>query len=96
MVNYKTEKGISTHLKPLFWSYDFETLSLEKNKKLVVKQILNYGDIDDWKWLVSVYGKGDIQNTISKIYESELRPASLKLAKLLFNSKPKYASRHIG
>jgi len=82
-------------LKPLFWSYKFESLSLEKNRKLIVKQILNYGTIEDWKWLLSTYTKKGVQETISSLYESELRSGSLKLAQILFNSTPSHAFRDI-
>jgi hypothetical protein len=87
---------IPVNLENLFWSYDFKSLDLEKDKKLIVKQILNYGTIEDWKWLVSVYGKTGVQETISKLYESEFRPQSLKLAQILFNSKPSHESKNIG
>ncbi len=86
---------IPIKLKPLFWSYEFSSLCLEKNKRLIVKQILNYGTIEDWRWLVKVYGKKTIQETITTLYESELNRRSLKLAQLLFKAKPFYASRNV-
>jgi hypothetical protein len=93
--DYEKNK-IPVRLKPLFWSYKFESLSLEKNRKFITKQILNYGTIEDWKWLVSVYTKEGVKETISKLYETELSKGSLKLAEILFNSKPSHVSRNIG
>ena len=95
MTKNPEENKIPSKLKPLFWSYEFESLSLEKNKKLIVKQILNYGTIEDWKWLLSMYTKKGVQETISKLYESELRSGSLKLAQILFESTPSHAFRNI-
>lgn len=79
---------IPAKFKPLFWSYEFESLCLEKHKRLIVKQILNYGTIDDWRWLLSVYGEDGMKKIISNLYKSELRARTLKLAKILFNSTP--------
>lgn len=87
---------IPIKLKPLFWSYKFESLNLNEDKRLIVKQILNYGTIEDWKWLVKVYGRETIQETIATLYESELNRGSLKLAQLLFKAKPSHVSRSIG
>ncbi len=95
MLEKDCEKNkIPVRLKPLFWSYKFESLSLEKNKRLIIKQILNYGTIEDWKWLVSVYTKQGVKETITKLYETELNRGSLKLAEILFNSKPAHVSRN--
>ena len=95
MTKNSEKNKIPNRLKPLFWSYEFESLSLEKNKKLIVKQILNYGTIEDWKWLLSMYTEKGVQETISKLYKSELRSGSLKLAQILFNSTPSHAFRNI-
>ncbi len=93
--NNSAKKQIPKHLKPLFWSYRFETLDLEKDKRLIVKQILNYGTIEDWKWLVFVYGEEKVKSIIEKLYESEFRLKALKLVELIFKTKPIYASRGV-
>lgn len=86
-------KKIPKNLEPLFWSYDFDSLSLKKSKKHVVKQILNYGDMDDWEWLVSTYGKENIREMVKQLYASEFNPATLKLIKLIFKTEPVYENR---
>jgi len=91
-----SENKIPESLKKLFWSYDFDSLNLERDKRLVVKQVLSYGNIEDWKWLISKYGKAQIQEIISNCSESEFRSQNLKLIEILLEAKPSYVSRNTG
>lgn len=88
------ENKIPESLERLFWSYDFASLHLEKDKRVIVKQVLSYGNIEDWKWLISKYGKTRVQEIISDFSESEFRPQTLKLIKILLEAKPSYVSRN--
>lgn len=42
--------------KHLFWDVDRSTLELEKHKSYIVKQVLEYGLMDDWRRLYIHYG----------------------------------------
>ncbi len=90
-----SENKIPESLKRLFWSYDFESLHLERDKGLIVKQVLSYGNIKEWKWLISKYGKSQVQEIVSNFSESEFRPQTLKLIEILLEAKPSYVSRNI-
>lgn len=79
-------------LKPYFWSYDFSKLDVESDRRLIVVNIINYGTLKDWRWLVKVYGKEEIKKIIRRTPTGEFRPPALKLISLLFSIK-KYASR---
>jgi hypothetical protein len=89
------ENKIPTRLRPLFWSYDFDNISLKEHHRLIVKQILSYGNIEDWKWLVATYGDEFVKKTIKGLYVSEFRPATLRLVEIIFNTKPLHESRSI-
>lgn len=80
-------------LKPYFWSYDFSKLDIESDRRLIIFNIMNYGDLKDWQWLVKKYGKEEIKRVVLKIPASEFRPEVLKLIYLLFSIK-KHASRN--
>ena len=81
--------------KPLFWGYDFNSIDPVRNKKLVIVNALNYGDLRQWRWLVKRYGRKNLRETISLIPRSEFRKHVVKLIELLFNIKEfKYASRN--
>jgi len=85
---------LPSFFKPLFWGYDFSSIDPDRNKKLVIVNTLNYGDLKQWRWLIKKYGKEDLRGTIKTIPESEFRKHVVKLIKLLFDIKEfKYASR---
>ncbi|MEX2405619.1 MAG: hypothetical protein WD579_03400 [Candidatus Paceibacterota bacterium] len=80
-------------LRPLFWSYVFESINIQKNKRLIIKQVLNYGTLTDWKWMVSTYGREEVQRVVSSLAESELKPPTKLLAEVMFNTTPRHALR---
>lgn len=81
--------------KPLFWGYDFNSIDPLRNKKLVIVNALNYGDLGQWRWLVKRYGRKNLRKTINLIPRTEFRKHVVKLIELLFNIKEfKYASRN--
>lgn len=79
--------------KPLFWSYDFESLDLHKNKKTIILNIINYGNLTHWSWLKDCYGKTAIAEMLKSISATELKRRSGKLAEILFETKLNYAPR---
>lgn len=92
----KKKTKLPKSFKPLFWSYNFSNVDLEKSPKSIIVNTVNYGNIEQWKWIAEYYGKNSLQNEFSKIPQSEIRPRALKLAKLLFSIKPsKYAQRSV-
>ena len=80
--------------KPLFWGYIFNTINPIDDKKLVIVNTLNYGNLKHWKWLVRLYGKTNIKNAVMLIPKSEFRKHVIPLIKLLFGvNEFKYVSR---
>lgn len=78
------------YFKPILWSYNFCDLDPEKDKKVIIVNAVNYGDLRHWKWLKERYNVADI---LSRIPTSELRERSQRLAGLVFKIKFKYAIR---
>lgn len=76
--------GLPGFFKPLFWSYKFSTLDLEKDKKTIVINTLNYGDLPHWRWITAYYGKKEIKKILAAIPETELRERVRPLIALMF------------
>ena len=88
------KKLLPSKLKPLFWSYHFSDLDVEEDKQRIVINVVNYGNWQDWQWLVLQYGKFQLKGIIESTPVSEFQPAALRLAQLLLDIKHmNYASR---
>jgi len=78
----------------LLWSYDTHKLDLEKDKQRIVINLVNYGDLKHWRWLVKVYSAQAVRRVIETTPVSEFRPQALKLISLLLGiSQHNYACR---
>ena len=53
-----------------------EALSFDKNKKLIISRVLDYGLITDWKIILNRYGLQQIADTAIHIKELDKRSAS--------------------
>jgi len=46
-------------------SYDVSKLNVEKDKNLIITEVLNKGDEDALRWITSNYSKKDLKQVIS-------------------------------
>lgn len=60
----KDNQRIPNFIAPCLWSYDIKRLDLKKDKKLIITQVLNYGDEKRMRWLYSVYTEKDIKDVV--------------------------------
>ena len=70
----------------------------EKQKKAIIVNAINYGDLNHWRWISHHYGRDVVKETLESIPLTELRPQARKLASLLFsitsfNNAPRGAHR---
>lgn len=79
--------------RPLFWSYKFDSLDLEKNKKTIIVNTINYGDLNHWRWLKSYYGEKVVKEVLENVPATELKKRASRLAEILFEVKLNYAPR---
>ena len=80
--------------RPLLWSYKFSEVDPNQHKRVIIVNTLNYGNLDQWRWLIKTYGREELKSTIKSISASEFRKPVIKLFFLLFSIKKlKYASR---
>ena len=71
--------------RPLFWSYRFEELEQAKDEKTVIIQLINYGTLRHWQWLVRRYGTAEIKRVLQSMPATEIKPRTRVLASLLFS-----------
>ncbi len=71
--------------RPLLWSYRFEEIDAEKHKQEIIVNTINYGDLDQWRWIIAQYGKQVIQAILKKRLTTEFNPESANLTKLIFS-----------
>lgn len=81
------------YLRTCFWSYKLEDLDPEIHKKLIIKQVLNYGQKEATQWLKATYSAEDIAEVIATSMESEWSKKSLALWSLVYNVKPQRHTR---
>jgi len=71
--------------RPLSWSYRFEELEPAKDEKTIIVQLINYGSLTHWRWLVRQYGIEDVREVLQSIPATEIKPRTRGLASLLFS-----------
>lgn len=95
MNRLKNEK-LPEFFRPLLWSYDFSKIDPDRDKKLIVVNAVNYGDLIHWRWLINFYGKENVKKILSEIPVTELRPQVRSLISLMFGvEKFSYAPRGV-
>lgn len=87
MKNKSKNKTLPVFFKPILWSYNFESLGVVKNKKTIILNAINYGDLKHWRWLVSNYGKNGIKRVLEQIPSTAIRPRARRLASIIFSIK---------
>ena len=62
--------------RPLLWSYDFDRVDPLRHKKTIVVQTLNYGTLDQWRWLIRSYGREGVREVLTQVAASEIGAGS--------------------
>lgn len=67
---------ISAFSDYLFWDVTKDSIDLEKNAPYVVQRVLEYGQLKDWRLLVSRYGISRITSISKKLRTLDPRAVS--------------------
>jgi len=62
----KHSSGLPGGLQRYFWDVAFDDLTIEKYPQFIAARIMNYGDLDGIKWLLSWADKEYIRTIIEK------------------------------
>jgi len=88
LIFFTKKNKLPLFLKPFFWSYDFSQLNIKSNEKLIIKNILNYGDEKSVKWLRDIFSETQIKKVIKNSSISEWDKKSLNLWSLFWDVTP--------
>ncbi|MBI5620831.1 hypothetical protein HY949_03570 [Candidatus Gottesmanbacteria bacterium] len=56
--------SLPLYLKPSLWSYDLSTMDPHKSARIIITQVLNYGDERQVRWLFSHYNADTIREVL--------------------------------
>ena len=66
--------------RPILWSFDLSQIDLERDKKTIIVNAINYGTMAHWRWLVKCYGSSVVNQILSTIPSTVLKPRAMRLA----------------
>lgn len=89
----ENNKHLPEYLQPFLWSYDLMQMDIEKHKKIIIKNILDFGTREATDWLKDNYSKKDIQEIIESSYSSDWSKKSLNFWSLIYGVQPKQLTR---
>lgn len=69
----------------ILWSYDTSQLDPEEDKRLVIINTINYGDLDHWRWVSDHYGKEAVKDVLRTVPIEQLRKRVRPLASIVFD-----------
>ena len=81
----REQKKLPGFFKSILWSYNFNSMDVEKNKKTIIVNAINYGDLKHWRWLIKNYGRKDIKEILMRIPFTEIRPRVVPLVSIIFS-----------
>lgn len=79
------KKKLPLFFKPVLWSYDFNSLDVEEDKKEIIVNAINYGDLKHWRWIIKEYSKEDVRKILTTIPFTEIRPRVAPLVSIIFS-----------
>ncbi len=88
-MNERINSNIPDYLKPFLWSYDLARMDLVKHKRIIIRNILDYGTEEAVNWLRTVYSEDDIKEAIRQSVRTEWSKKSINLWSLIYDVKPK-------
>ena len=89
------QQKLPKNFKPLLWSYKFSAIDPEKDKRTIIVNTINYGNWEQWVWIMKNYGRGHVKQFLINTPKSQFFDRPLDLISLLLGVKKfKYASRN--
>ena len=80
-------------VRACLWAYDISALDIERDKILIITNVLNYGTRGATDWLFSQYPSSVIASVIQKPLSGRWDKKSLALWSLMFGVTPELKGR---
>jgi hypothetical protein len=68
-----------------FWEVNPQSLNTRKHERLIVSRLLNYGRLDDWRWLIQTYGRNRVFTMLQSDSRLGVRESVSRLANIFFS-----------
>lgn len=81
----KNKEVLPEYFKTVLWSYDFKSIDPLRDKKTIIVNAINYGDLRHWRWLAGFYGKRTVADVLRTIPVTEIRLRAGNLASIIFS-----------
>ena len=82
------KRDLPDDVKQVLWSYDTTKIDLDKHRRLIVGQVLNYGSRKATDWLFEHYSQEEVANIAKTIPSGQWDKKSLALWSLVLNITP--------
>lgn len=82
-------------MAPFLWSYDLNKLDIEKDKKRIITNALNYGTKEATDWVFSVFKKEEIKEVVEHPLPGEWSKKSINFWALILGISAGELSRHV-
>jgi hypothetical protein len=86
MDNKDNQNKIPSFVAPFLWSYDLSQLDMEKDKKRIITNVLNFGTKKATDWLFGVFEEKDIKEVIENPLPGEWNKKSINFWSLILNT----------
>lgn len=87
-MNVKSDCKLPDFLRPFLWSYDFSKLEKVKHKRIIIKNILDFGTKKTTDWLKENYTEAEIKNVIKQTSVSEWSKKSINFWSFIYGVLP--------
>lgn len=76
-------------LQPFLWSYAIDKMDIDRDKNIIIKNLLDYGTAEATEWLRTTYDKNDIREAIASSIAGDWSKKSLALWQLAYGVRPR-------
>lgn len=89
IIRKKNNQQLPSFLRPFLWSYDFNKIDKQKDKNIIIKNILDYGTEEATNWLRDNYTNKETQDVIRRSVRSAWSKKSINFWELIYKVSPK-------
>lgn len=86
---YPGANGLPQSVKAVLWSYKLDRIEVQKHKKIIISQVLNFGSEEAIKWMFKQYGFALVAKIANTIPLFQWNKKSLALWSIVLSINPK-------
>ncbi|MBI4004984.1 hypothetical protein HY358_02515 [Candidatus Roizmanbacteria bacterium] len=64
IMKQEAKKELPQSFQSYFWDVEFEKLEIKRSAHLIIKRVLDRGNLSDIRWLLKTYGKDEIKKVV--------------------------------